>query len=168
MLGVLLHEAVEHLLPPGLLEINGELVALDRIDLAVAEFQVEDAFADPVGGAAAVVGGAGDEFALDGQRPRAAAAAVAGLLPGAFPARRLVQRLERVVGVVAGAAAAAIAVAAVSGAGILDLHHFRRQFVDEARGDRRLPEAAVPPILREADAQALARAGQADIGEAAL
>src|SRR5438128_2031946 len=73
----LAHKTVEHLLLAGLLEIDAQLVALDLLDAAVAELQVEHPFTDAVLAAAAIVGGAGDEVAVDGQR--AAAAAVLGL-----------------------------------------------------------------------------------------
>jgi len=41
-----LHEPVQHALLAGLVEIDGELVALDGDDVAVAEFQMKDAVAD--------------------------------------------------------------------------------------------------------------------------
>jgi hypothetical protein len=59
-----LHKPVQHPLLPGLVEIDGELVAFDGDDVAVAEFQVEDAVADREG-RRGVGDGFGDEFALD-------------------------------------------------------------------------------------------------------
>src|SRR5690606_9261332 len=60
-----LDEAVEHFFRPGLLEIDGELVALDGGDGAVAEFQVKHPLAQSIGRGR--TGGAGDQFAVDGQ-----------------------------------------------------------------------------------------------------
>lgn len=50
MLARLLHERVEHHLPAGLVEIDGELVAVDAGDGAGAELDVEDAGALAIGG----------------------------------------------------------------------------------------------------------------------
>src|SRR5215475_6260108 len=44
-----LHKAVHHLLLPGLIERDGELVALDLHNVAVAEFLVEHTVADRIG-----------------------------------------------------------------------------------------------------------------------
>src|SRR6185312_345994 len=116
--------------------------------------------------AAAVVGRAGDEVAVDGER--AAAAAVLGLGAGALPAGGLVDAVERIGHREARAGAAAIGVTAIGRAGVLDLDRLGRQLVEEARRDRRLPEAVDTPVLRHADAGALPGAGDADIGEAAF
>ncbi len=40
-----LHKPVQHALLPGAVEVDGELVAFDGGDVAVAEFEVEDAAA---------------------------------------------------------------------------------------------------------------------------
>src|SRR3982075_2000109 len=76
------HEAVDHTLFAGLVERDGELVAVDGGDVAVAELLVKHALADREIGDRA--GGLGDQLALDGEgkaRARAAAAEAAGL-PG--------------------------------------------------------------------------------------
>ena len=70
---------VQHPFLPGLVEVDGQLVAFYCRDVAVAEFLVEDAVADLEGG-----GGVGDGFrhqlALDDAAlHRAAAGAVAGI-----------------------------------------------------------------------------------------
>src|SRR5438552_14538976 len=99
-----LDETVDHPLLAGLVEVHRQLVALDRGDPPVAEFLVEDAFAEREAGAA------GDDafrhqFALDEAllRFRAGEAAVAAHRPflaavllGALPARRRIGVLERV------------------------------------------------------------------------
>src|ERR1700736_5664070 len=61
-----LHEAIHHALLAGLVELDGELVAVDRGDVAVAELEVEHAVADREGGNRAAR--AGGELALDGER----------------------------------------------------------------------------------------------------
>src|ERR1700704_5135123 len=61
-----LHEAIHHALLAGLVELDGELVAVDRGDVAVAELDVEHAVADREGGNRA--GRARDQLALDGER----------------------------------------------------------------------------------------------------
>ena len=65
-----LHEAVQNLLPPGLLELNSELVAFDRDNLAVSELQVKDALAGNEAGRL-VGNGFHDKLTLD--RARSAA-----------------------------------------------------------------------------------------------
>ena len=74
-----LHKPVQHPLLPGLVEIDGELVAFHGHHVAVAELHVEDAVAcREVGGG--VGDGFGDEFALYGAAlDRFAAGAVAGV-----------------------------------------------------------------------------------------
>ena len=54
-----------------------ELVAFDALDPAVAELQVEHPFTDGVFAAAAVVGRAGDEVAVDGEGAAAFAVGLA-------------------------------------------------------------------------------------------
>src|SRR5262249_40600878 len=61
-----LDKAIHHPLLPRLVELDGELVAVDGGDVAVAEFLVEDAVADRELGDGA--GGFGDELAFDGAR----------------------------------------------------------------------------------------------------
>src|SRR5262249_44935117 len=73
-----LHKTIHHPLLARLVELDGELVAIDGGDVAVAEFLVEDAVADREVGNGA--GGFGDELAFGGERkarPRLAAAACA-------------------------------------------------------------------------------------------
>src|ERR1700722_3944828 len=65
-----LDETVHHLLLAGMVEIDGELVALDVGDIAVTELLVEDAVAGAEGRGGA--GRLGDELALDGERAVAA------------------------------------------------------------------------------------------------
>src|SRR5215210_7973378 len=61
-----LHEAVEHHFPSCLVEVDGELVAVDGGDGAGAELLVEDALARGEAGLGA--GRFGDQLALDQQR----------------------------------------------------------------------------------------------------
>src|SRR5438309_3968309 len=65
-----LYETVHHALLAGAVEGDGELVAVDRDHVAVAEFLVEDAVAGGEGGRRA--GRFGDQLALDGKRAAAA------------------------------------------------------------------------------------------------
>ena len=62
-----LHEGIQHALLAGLVEIDGQLVAVDRADAAIAEFLVEDALADRIV-AGAADDALGDQFALDQAR----------------------------------------------------------------------------------------------------
>src|SRR5712675_1924211 len=77
-----LHETIHHALLAGLVELDGELVAVDRDHVAVAELDVEDAVADLVSGYGA--GRLGDQFAFDGERT-AAASARSGATPLPVP-----------------------------------------------------------------------------------
>src|SRR4029077_18277500 len=61
-----LHKTIHHALLAGAVELDGELVAVDRGDVAVAEFLMKDALAEREGGHGA--GRFGDQFALDGER----------------------------------------------------------------------------------------------------
>src|ERR1700736_3151446 len=61
-----LHEAIHHALLAGFVELDGELVAVHRGDIAVAELEVEHAVADREAGSRAAR--AGDQLALDGER----------------------------------------------------------------------------------------------------
>ena len=73
------HEAVENALLAGLVEVDGQLVAVDRRDVAVAEFLVEHPVADGKEGGLGRHR-LGDEFAVDGARlDRGAAGAEAGI-----------------------------------------------------------------------------------------
>src|SRR5258708_26949187 len=60
------HEAIHHALLAGLVEQDGELVAVHRGDVAVAEFEMEYAVADGKVGTRA--GRAGHQLAFDGER----------------------------------------------------------------------------------------------------
>src|SRR5690606_1570379 len=127
-------EALQDLLGAGLLEIDGQLVALDLDHLAIAEFEVEHPLAQrEVAGLAAQIHRAGDQFPLDGQRAAAPAAGLVGA--GALPAGGFIDAFEGVRLVEAAGRAPAIAIAAIGGAGIAHLHHVGGQFVEEARGD---------------------------------
>src|ERR1700686_5211011 len=61
-----LHEAIHHALLAGLVELDAELVAVHRGDVAVAELEVEHAVADREGGSRAAR--AGDQLAFDDER----------------------------------------------------------------------------------------------------
>src|SRR5688500_9014621 len=79
-----LHETIQHHLPPGLVEIDGELVAVDDRDGAGAEFLVEDSRARRIGGRRA--GALGDELAVD--QHRAAGRLALAVPPAEAPAGR--------------------------------------------------------------------------------
>src|SRR5207302_979688 len=61
-----LHEAIHHALLAGFVELDAELVAVHRGDIAIAELEVEHAVADREGGNRA--GRAGDQLTFDGER----------------------------------------------------------------------------------------------------
>jgi len=61
-----LDKTIHHALLAGAVELDGELVAVDRGDVAVAEFLVKHAVAQCEGGDRA--GRFGDQLALDGER----------------------------------------------------------------------------------------------------
>ena len=67
-----LHKTIHHPLFAGLVEADGQLVAVHGGDVAVAEFQVKHALAD--GEVRRRAGGFGDQFAFDGERGGGAAA----------------------------------------------------------------------------------------------
>ena len=73
------HKTIQHLLLSGLVEIDGEFVAVDCRDVAVAEFLVKDTVAEFERGG--VCGdGFGDELAFYGSAlHRAAACAIASM-----------------------------------------------------------------------------------------
>ena len=131
-------------------------------------------------------GGLGDEFAFDGAALGAAfavadafdgvagagAPVVAGGVGlvglGAFPAGGGIGIGEGFGLVEARLAVAAAAVTAVALLDFGDLDMGFRQFVEEARGDGRLPEAVDAAVGDEPDVAAALGAGDADIGEAAF
>src|SRR5690606_32096871 len=84
----------------------------------------------------------------------------------ALPAGRLVGAVEGVDLVKPSGRTPAIAITAIGGTGVLDLDGIRRQLIEEARGQGGLPETVNAPVLRQADTGTLARACNADIGEA--
>src|SRR5687767_6995391 len=87
------HKAVQHPLLAGLVEVDGELVALHGDDLPVAELLVEHPLAARVAAAPACRGG--DQLRLDGLRTGGAPAVVAApLLLGALPAGRGIAAVE--------------------------------------------------------------------------
>jgi hypothetical protein len=72
--------------------LNGELVAVDRGDVAVAELLVKDAVADDELGDGA--GRFGDELALDGERQAAARLAAQAALAGTRRRRAVIHRVS--------------------------------------------------------------------------
>src|SRR5262249_17250240 len=97
-------------LAAGLVEIDGELVAVHLGHRAVAEFFVEHALAQRI---ARHAGGGGDELAFErhwGARPgpSLATAALLPLLLGALPARRRVAALEAAGGFIEAAVAVGV------------------------------------------------------------
>src|SRR5437867_2603776 len=76
------HVAVDHALLAGLVEGHRELVAVDRDDVAVAEFEMEHALADRIGRGRA--GRLRHELALDRHRPAPPVALAAPILRGGF------------------------------------------------------------------------------------
>ena len=107
-----LNKPIQHPLLPRLVEIDGQFVAVYRRNVAVAEFEVEDAVADGIGGFGARR--FGYQFALDGRAAARAALAVGNAFDGvtrtgapvvsrrvglvglgAFPAGRVVVAGER-------------------------------------------------------------------------
>src|SRR5262249_9697872 len=61
-----LHKTIHHALLAGAVELNGQLVAVDRGDVAVAEFLMKDAVAE--GKRRHRAGRFGDQLAFDGER----------------------------------------------------------------------------------------------------
>src|SRR5581483_11058781 len=146
-------EAVHNALAAGLVEVDGELVAVDLGDMAVAELLVEDALAQLE--ARARGRGGGHQLALDGHRTlRAGLVVAAPLLLGALPAERGVAAGEAGARLLEAAAAVRVVPAAAGNAvraPRLDHLDVRLgQLVDEARRRGRLPQAAVAPVLHEA------------------
>src|SRR5579864_2786073 len=159
-----LDKTVDHLLLAGFVEGDGELVAVDLDDMAVAEFLVEHAIVQRKFRHRA--GGFGDQLALDRHRgplvarkaraelalpagegrgilveaaPGLAAPAAAAVGLRALPARRRIAGTKgfHIVEARRGVAAAPARAALRFG----DLDACRRQLVEEARGDRGRPGA---------------------------
>src|SRR5690349_2662799 len=159
-----LHERIDHLLLPRLVEIDGELVAVDMSDMAITEFLVEHARADFE--SRALGGTCRNERAVDGDGlPRAlllAPARTIALRP--LPARRLIETGgEQVLGRVE----AARSIAAQS----LVFRHLDvtdRQLVDETRRQRLLPGPVVSAVLREGDLGQLPCPGQPNMRQPPL
>src|SRR5690606_10637326 len=165
-------ETVQDALAAGLLEVDLELVALDAGDGAIAEFGVEDAHAD---GDVATAGIAEADRAGarldDAGRGRGEAAAPRGALPartaraGAGEAALGPQRVGEGIGALRPVGAPQ-ALAAGHRRLLLDMR--RRQFGDEARGDRTRPLAVDAPVRGMENGAAAARARDRDIGEPSL
>src|SRR6476620_1027102 len=161
-----LDERIDHLLLPGLVEIDGELVAVDMRHVAIAEFLVKhsDADLDP-----RAFGRArrdqrpvdGDGLACAGRSLLAAARAIA---LRALPARCLVEaRGEQILRGVEPARTVAAEALVLGDFDVID-----RQLVDEARWQRLLPRAVIAPDLGEGDLGVLPCARQSHMGEPAL
>src|SRR3954453_7308006 len=190
-----LHKTVDDLLLAGLVEGDGELVAVDLGDAAVAEFLVEDAVGEREFRGCA--GGFRDQLALDRHRATAArreaaeigggrrggkrrgrfleatAAAVAATAPVAvglrpLPARGRIARPEGLHVVEAGGALAAGAAPGRATLGFRDLDICRGQVVEEARRDRGRPGAVDASVGRKIDFCPAPRAGETDMTEPAL
>src|SRR5438093_8874617 len=143
-----------------MLEIDRQLVVLNRTHRAVAEFLVEHPVAD--GKAADLLDllvALRHPGAFDEERP-ALITGVARRFPRRAPAWRR-----------AGPTAAGIAAPDRRGAEPHLGHHLdlcRRQFVDKARARGALPLAVNAPVGGKRDKHPMPRPGQSDIGEAAL
>src|SRR5690606_42127856 len=91
----LFDEALQHLLATGLFEVDGQLVAFDIGDGAIAELEMKDAFTHGEGGSVTPqIDRTGDQITLNSERAAALAACL--LRAGALPARRFVDALERI------------------------------------------------------------------------
>src|SRR3984957_2544398 len=184
-----LDKTIDHLLLAGFFQREGELVAVDLHHLAVAEFLVKDPIAERELRSGA--GGFRDQFALDGHGGALVAGKAAGVAPGrkwrlafveaaaglsiaaalaagavglgALPARRRIAGAERFHIIEARGAVAAGATPARAALGFGDLDIGRRQFVEEARRNRRGPGAVNPPVGGEVKLGAAAGAGQPDM-----
>src|SRR5260370_2944849 len=169
-----LQETIDHLFLAGLLKGDGELVAVDLSDLAVAELLVKHPVVQGKfrGGA----GGFRDQLALDGHRAAlvageaarcttaragkrrlafiktAAGLAVAATLAARaiclrpLPARRRIARAERFHIVEARGAVAATTAPARTAPGFRDLDIGSRQLVEKARRYRGRPGAVILPV----------------------
>src|SRR3954465_5589187 len=103
-----LHKTVHDLLLPRLVEGDGELVAVDLGDAAIAEFLVEDAVGE--GEFRGRAGGFGDELALDRQRPAATRGEAAEIGRGRLGRKRRGLFLKAAAAAIAAPAAATIAI----------------------------------------------------------
>src|ERR1700732_4149635 len=189
-----LDKTIDHLFLAGLFERDGELVAVDLHDVAVAELLVEPRVVQPKLRWGA--GGFGDQLAFDGHRTALVACEAAGIAARAgegrlafikaaaglaalsiaaslatcavglraLPARRRIARAERFHVVEARRAVAAGADPARTALGFGDLDIVRRQFIEKARRDRGRPGAVNPPVGGKIEFGAGAGAGQADMG----
>ena len=161
-------EAVEHLLAAGVLEVDLELVAFDRGDGAVAELAVEDALAEREVVAALVA----EADARDGAAPRSRAAAGGGskerAARGALPAgaaRIAAGDVGEGVGALGPLARHRLSPPVIV---VSSLDVRLGQLGEEARGDRAGPLAVDAAVGGVEDGASAARAGDRDIGEAAL
>src|SRR5215207_4931671 len=151
-----LDEAVQDLLGSGLLELDVDLVAVDRDDAAVAEFLVEHALPDAEVGLVALDGAAIVERLV---APARAAAPDAGHAQALIvEAARLLAHAAVMAGGIGGVEARIAALRQLLG----------RQLAQEARGDGSLPLVEDAAIGGERDVGSLARPRQADIGQPAL
>src|SRR4051795_6983483 len=103
-----LHKTVHDLLLPRLVEGDGELVAVDPGDAAIAEFLVEDAIGE--GEFRGRAGGFGHQLALDRQGPTAARGEAAEIGRGRLGRKRRAVSLEPAAAAIAAPAAATIAI----------------------------------------------------------
>src|SRR5208282_4023842 len=156
-----LDKGIEHQFAASLVEVDGELGAIDSRDGSGAEFDVEYPRARRK---TARRIGTGDNFAFDGRR--LARRRLVGALLRTAPARRFVFRAE---GIHIGETRLGVAAIVRSAAGVFDqLHMVCRQVVDETRRRRGLPQAMNAAIAGEQDFRPQPRPRHADIGEAAL
>src|SRR5947208_13931970 len=103
-----LHKTIYDLLLAGLVEGDGELVAVDPRDAAIAEFLVEDAVGE--GEFRGRAGGFGHQFALDRQGPAAARGEAAEIGRGRLGRKRRGLFLEAAPAAIAAPTAPAVAV----------------------------------------------------------
>src|SRR5438477_3948018 len=165
-----LDEGVDHPLLARLVELHGELVAVDFGHFAVAEFRVEYALTQREGRAGCRA--ASDDLAVNGDRPaleaalalvgKAFAAIVAPLRATALPARRAIGRGERLEPV---EAARWLPPAALR---LGDLDARLRQFVEKPARHGRVPQTVNAPVRSEIELGTMARAGEPDMGKPPL
>src|SRR6266851_627745 len=156
-----LDKGVHYLLVAGVLEIDRQLVVLDRAHGAVAEFLVEHAVADgKAADLADFLAARRRAAAFDQERRPPCIARIARVFPRGPPAGRRP------------AIASRCGTPRTSGRVQPHLgHHFDlrgRQLVDEARARAALPLAVDAPVGGKRDEDLPARPGQPDIGEAPL
>lgn len=179
----LFHKSIQHALFAGTVEVDGQFIAFDRGNIAIAEFEVENTVADEEF-RGLVSHGFRHQFAVDGAGARAAfavtdalhrmagacapivAGGVAAVLLGAFPAGGGVIVGEGIGLVETGlAVTAASAITAIIAVGSRDIHMGGRQFVEETRGQGGLPQPVNAPVRDEPDMAELLGAGDADISQ---